>query len=131
MHVIVTQVRTGLSKHHGMGGFATEYLPKGTVFDPITDADFRGFNWSNRPNTVPINISGNKFAGHMLAIRDIHPHEEITFPRYQSPGMSDLDAAKRTFRAALDEAGFSHYKSSVDDVSADELPASIAGHHNI
>jgi hypothetical protein len=94
---------------HGVGGFAEEFIPKGILFDIENPAiqGFHGFNWSKNPNAVPTAIRGpdREVAGEIfdvwgnMAIHDIQPSEEITFPCY-----NDVKRVTRNYRMALDRA---------------------------
>jgi hypothetical protein len=113
MYARMMRFVTKPSELHGVGGFATEYIPRGTVFDRDSDPSFRGFNWSNHPNAVP--ISDGSDDPKMLAIRDIMPGDEVTFPRYSAPGEEEsITMARNNYRKALDRSGFPQYKTSLE-----------------
>jgi hypothetical protein len=115
MYIRTTRFVTKPSEFHGVGGFATEYIPRGTVFenDPYDDdPSFRGFNWSDHPNAVPISVGSHD--PKMLAIRDIMPGDEVTFPRYSAAGRESMTIARNSYRKALDRSGFSRYKTSLE-----------------
>ena len=78
------------SKLHGLGGFATTPIPKGTKFDTLPVRGFHGLNYSDSPNAAipePIQVGQTSkgrpiFEVPAVALRDIVAGEEITLPYY-------------------------------------------------
>src|ERR1019366_1322651 len=136
----------GKSNLHGIGAFASENIPKGTEFE-IQDIprNFRGFNWSCKPDLV--GISDRTF-DRLFAGRDIRKGEELTMMnpfgcddrkcpnfRKDTRKMAAIDVEKLLDRAAdivvsgarcdtdrksqLDNALLAHAERLMRDIEAD------------